>query len=83
MQPMSRPTAQNIHNRVPLVDAREILIDDFNCRKHAALSFPLKLSDSTTQAVVKQFQLHLVEVASDLEYVCISCGLFIPVAEVI
>ncbi len=47
------------------------------------MTFPLKLSDSTTQVVVKQFQLYLAEVASDLEHVCTSCGLFIPVAEVI
>ncbi len=79
---MSRPIARNKHNRAPPVDARQIFIDDFNCRKHAAMTFPPKLSDSTTRAAVKQFQLHLAEVASDLEYVYISCGLFILVAEV-
>ncbi len=46
------------------------------------MTFLLKLLDSTTQAAVKQFQLHLAEVTSDLEHVCTSCGLFIPVAEV-
>ncbi len=46
------------------------------------MTFPPKLSDSINRAVVKHFQLHLAEVASDLEYVCTSCGLFIPVAEV-
>ncbi len=79
---MSRPTAQNKHNRASPINAQQILIDDFNCRKHAAMTFPLKLSDSTTRAAVKQFQLYLAEVASDLGHVCTSCGLFIPVAEV-
>ncbi len=81
-QRVSRPIARNKRNRVPPIDAQQILIDDFNCRKHDTMTFPLKLSDSTTRAVVKQFQLHFAEVASDLEHVCTSCGLFIPVAEV-
>ncbi len=47
------------------------------------MTFPPKLLDSITQAVVKQFQLHLAEVAFDLQHICTSCGLFILVAEVI
>ncbi len=54
-QRVSRPIARNKRNRAPSVDARQILIDDFNCRKHADITFPPKLSDSTTRAVVKQF----------------------------
>ncbi len=79
---MSRPIARNKRNQAPPVDTRQILIDDVNCRKYAVMTFSPKLSDSTTRAVVKQFQLYFAEVASDLEHVCTSGGLFIPVAEV-
>lgn len=80
---VSRPVARNIvHQPPPPINAKQILIDDFNQRKDAASTFPPKLTASTTRAVVKQFQSHLVEVASNVEYVCTSCGLFIPVVKV-
>ncbi len=81
-QRVSRPTAQNKPNWAPSVDVWQILIDDFNYRKHAAMTFSPKLSDFITRVAVKQFQLYLAEVASDLKHVCTSCGFFISVAEV-
>lgn len=81
-QRVFRSTAQNIRNQVPPVDAWQIFIDVFHCRKYTTLSFLPKLLDSKTWATIKQFQLHLAEVVSDLEYVCTSCSLFIPIAEV-
>ncbi len=47
-QRMSKLTAQNKRNQMLPIDIQQILIDDFNCRKHAAMTFPPKISDFTT-----------------------------------
>lgn len=38
--------------------------------------------NSTTWVAVKQFQSHLAEVISNVKYICITYGLFIPIAMV-
>lgn len=59
-----------------------MFIANFNYRKNVALTFLPKLLNFITWAVVKQFQSHLVKVASNIKYVYITCGFFIFLAEV-
>lgn len=80
---MSRLIGQKIHlqDSTP-VNPRQVLINNFNWRKDAFLLFLPKLSDFPTWSVIQRFQSYLAEIASNIEYVCISYGLFIPVTEV-
>lgn len=79
---MSRPTIWNKHNRVSFIDIEQIFIDNFNYRNYTTMTFPPKLLDSITWAIVKQFQLHLTKATSDLEHIYISYRFFILVVKV-
>lgn len=82
-QRVRRPNVQDMHSQTSsLFGARQILIDNFKQKKDATSKFLPKLLASITWAAIKQFQSHPAEVASNVEHICTSCDLFIPIVEV-
>lgn len=64
-------------------NTKQIVIDNFNQKKDNTSKFSPKLLTSKTRTIVKQFQSHLSEVVSNMEYICISGKLIFPVIELI
>lgn len=57
--------------------AKQVLIEDYESRKTAAIRFPPTLSNHSTRLAIRQFQSHVDNVVASTKDVCASCGLFI------
>lgn len=75
---VSRPIVQNIGPKpFSSINAKQILINNFNQKKDAASAFLPKLIASTTQTAIKIFQSHPAKLRSNVEHICISYDFFI------
>ena len=57
------------------IGSSQILVDYYNQKKDIVLSFLLELFNSLSCYVIKQFQSHLTEVISNIEYLSAFCRL--------
>ena len=59
------------------VNVRFLLVNDFLLKKRAALNFSFSLNNLNTRNAVDRYQTYIQNVIIDINFVCVSCDLFI------
>ena len=77
-RPILKPKPRLVRQKkTSTCDAKRILIEEFDTRKAASVSFPPTLTDQLSRNAIGNFQAHVNRVVADTKDVYSFCGLFI------